>query len=106
MSASAGFRYVASRTTNASAAHSALPARTGAASAHDCDAVVVGGGPAGAAAAARLAAQGFVTILVDRATFPRDKVCGDFVGPAALAELADLGVTGTEAFGATNTIGD
>jgi geranylgeranyl reductase family protein len=106
MSASAGFRYVASRTTNASAAHSAPPARAGAAAAHDCDAVVVGGGPAGAAAAARLAARGFMTILVDRATFPRDKVCGDFVGPAALAELADLGVTGTEAFSATNTIGD
>jgi geranylgeranyl reductase family protein len=87
------------------AAHPARPTRT-AGSAHDCDAVVVGGGPAGAAAAARLAARGFMTILVDRATFPRDKVCGDFVGPAALADLADLGVTGTEAFGATNTIGD
>jgi geranylgeranyl reductase family protein len=72
----------------------------------DCDVVVVGGGPAGAAAAARLAAAGFTTIVVDRATFPRDKVCGDFVGPAALAELADLGVTGTEGFGATNTIGE
>jgi geranylgeranyl reductase family protein len=80
--------------------------RTGAAPAHDCDAVVVGGGPAGAAAAARLAARGFATIVVDRATFPRDKACGDFVGPAALAELADLGVTGTEAFAATNTIGE
>jgi 2-polyprenyl-6-methoxyphenol hydroxylase-like FAD-dependent oxidoreductase len=86
------------------AAHSARPTRT-AASAHDCD-VVVGGGPAGAAAAARLAARGFTAILVDRAAFPRDKVCGDFVGPAALAELADLGVTGTGALGATNTIGD
>ena len=78
---------------------------TGAAAGDDCDALVVGGGPAGAAAAARLAARGFTTIVVDRATFPRDKVCGDFVGPAALAELADLGVTGTEAFGATNKIG-
>src|SRR6516225_9351260 len=87
------------------AAHSAEPMRRGAASAHDCDAVVVGGGPAGAAAAARLAAGGFTTVVVDRDTFPRDKVCGDFVGPAALAELADLGVTGTEAFGATNIIG-
>ena len=71
----------------------------------DCDVAVVGGGPAGAAAAARLAAAGFTTIVVDRATFPRDKVCGDFVGPAALAELADLGVTGTEGFGMTNIIG-
>src|SRR5215470_2607777 len=84
----------------------AQPIRAGAASGHDCDAVVVGGGPAGAAAAARLAARGFTTIMVDRATFPRDKVCGDFVSPAALAELADLGVTGTGAFGATNAISD
>ena len=67
----------------------------------DCDVVVVGGGPAGAAAAARLAAGGFRTVLIDRASFPRDKVCGDFVGPMALAELADLGVAQTEAFGAT-----
>ena len=84
----------------------AQPMVTGAAAGDDCDALVVGGGPAGAAAAARLAARGFTAIVVDRATFPRDKVCGDFVGPAALAELADLGVTGTEAFDATNTIGE
>jgi geranylgeranyl reductase family protein len=74
--------------------------------AYDCDVIVVGAGPAGAAAAARLAARGLTTTVVDRATFPRDKVCGDFLGPAALAELADLGVAGTEAFGATNTISD
>jgi menaquinone-9 beta-reductase len=71
----------------------------------DCDVAVVGGGPAGAAAAARLAARGFRTVLIDRASFPRDKVCGDFVGPMALAELADLGVSKTAAFGATSTMG-
>ena len=71
---------------------------------HDCDVLVVGGGPAGAAAAARLAGRGFRTVLVDRARFPRDKVCGDFVGPMALAELADLGVAKLEAFGATSAM--
>jgi menaquinone-9 beta-reductase len=71
---------------------------------HDCDVIVVGGGPAGAAAAARLAGRGFRTVLVDRAWFPRDKVCGDFVGPMALAELADLGVTEAKAFAATSTM--
>jgi menaquinone-9 beta-reductase len=79
------------------------PMRAGA-TGHDCDVVIVGGGPAGAAAAARLAARGLVTVLVDRASFPRDKVCGDFVAPMALAELADLGVAQMGAFGATSTM--
>src|SRR5580698_3253260 len=81
----------------------APPARAGGPG-HDCDVVVVGGGPAGAAAAARLAAGGSRTVLVDRASFPRDKVCGDFVGRMALAELADLGVAEAEAFGATSAM--
>jgi len=83
----------------------AQPMRTGAPG-HDADAIVVGGGPAGAAAAARLAARGFRTVLIDRASFPRDKVCGDFIAPAALAELADLGVAQTEAFRATSKMSD
>ena len=37
------------------------------------DVAVVGGGPAGAAAAIRLARQGRDVVLVDKATFPRDK---------------------------------
>jgi menaquinone-9 beta-reductase len=81
------------------------PMRTGAPG-HDADAIVVGGGPAGAAAAARLAARGFRTVLIDRASFPRDKVCGDFVGPTALAELADLGVAQTPAFRSTSKMTD
>lgn len=58
----------------------------------DADVIVVGGGPAGSALATRLARAGVGVILVDRHEFPRDKVCGDFVGPGALAELAALGV--------------
>jgi geranylgeranyl reductase family protein len=79
----------------------AQPMRMGAPG-DDSDVIVVGGGPAGAAAAARLAVRGYRTVLVDRASFPRDKVCGDFVGPTALAELADLGVAKTKAFGTTS----
>ncbi|MBV9646800.1 MAG: geranylgeranyl reductase family protein, partial [Candidatus Eremiobacteraeota bacterium] len=58
----------------------------------DADVLIAGAGPAGAAAATSLARAGLDVILVDRARFPRDKVCGDFVGPVALAELHALGI--------------
>ena len=54
----------------------------------DADVIVIGAGPAGAATAAHLARSGVDVLLVDRERFPRDKVCGDFVGPVALGELA------------------
>lgn len=47
------------------------------------DVVVVGAGPAGATAACSLAKRGFEVLLLDRAEFPRDKPCGEFVNPAA-----------------------
>jgi geranylgeranyl reductase family protein len=57
------------------------------------DLIVVGAGPAGAAAAieARRLAPGARVLLLDRAAFPRDKACGDGIGPHAVAELAELG---------------
>jgi menaquinone-9 beta-reductase len=58
----------------------------------DADVIVAGAGPAGAAFAARLARAGHDVLMVDRARFPRDKVCGDFVGPLALVELEAIGV--------------
>ncbi len=54
---------------------------------------MVGGGPGGSAAAATLASGGASVILVDREPFPRDKVCGDFVGPAGIVELKRWGIT-------------
>ena len=54
------------------------------------DVCVEGAGPAGAAAACRLAERGIDAILVDRARFPRDKVCGDGVGPRMARALARL----------------
>ncbi len=56
------------------------------------DAVVVGAGPAGSTAALVLARGGARVALVDKATFARDKACGDLVGPRALALLASLGL--------------
>ncbi|MDP1805590.1 MAG: geranylgeranyl reductase family protein, partial [Acidimicrobiales bacterium] len=56
------------------------------------DVVVVGGGPAGAAAAIRLTEQGHEVVLVDKATFPRDKICGDGLTAGALRLLEALGL--------------
>ncbi|MET0400265.1 MAG: FAD-dependent monooxygenase [Longimicrobiaceae bacterium] len=55
------------------------------------DAVVVGAGPAGSAAAARLARAGFAVLLLDRAEFPRRKPCGECVNPAGVEALGRLG---------------
>ena len=56
------------------------------------DVLVIGGGPAGAAAAARLAVGGLRVILCERRREPERQVCGEFVSAAATAELAALGV--------------
>ena len=56
------------------------------------DVVVIGGGPAGSAAAIGLARAGGDVTLVDRARFPRDKVCGDGLTAGALRLLEDLGL--------------
>jgi menaquinone-9 beta-reductase len=56
------------------------------------DVVVIGSGPGGSVAALELARGGARVALVDKATFPRDKACGDMVGPRGLRLLADLGL--------------
>ncbi len=71
---------------------------------YDADVLVVGAGPAGAATAAHLARRGIDVLLLDRQHFPRDKVCGDFVGPAALVELQRLGITNLPEYEETNEI--
>ncbi|HET9052239.1 MAG TPA: geranylgeranyl reductase family protein [Candidatus Dormibacteraeota bacterium] len=70
----------------------------------DADVLVVGAGPAGAAAATHLRRAGLSVLLLDKRRFPRDKVCGDFVSPAAIAELDKLGVVATPGFAAVNRI--
>lgn len=56
------------------------------------DVLIVGGGPAGAAAAIRLARAGRAPELIERTTGPHDVVCGGFLGWDALAALARLGI--------------
>ncbi|HYH48740.1 MAG TPA: geranylgeranyl reductase family protein [Acidimicrobiia bacterium] len=58
-----------------------------------CDLLVVGGGPAGAAAAIRGAAAGLSVVVCDKASFPRDKTCGDGLTTSALRLLERLGLT-------------
>lgn len=54
------------------------------------DVAVVGGGPAGASCAALCAAAGQRVLLLERTTFPREKVCGDCLNPACWSVLERL----------------
>lgn len=70
----------------------------------DADIAIAGAGPAGAAAACHFARAGLRVVLFDQRRFPRDKVCGDFVGPAALEELDQLGLMSQQIFRRATTI--
>ena len=52
-----------------------------------CDVLIVGGGPAGSSCAWRLRGSGLDVAILDKAVFPRHKVCGGWITPAVLAEL-------------------
>src|SRR5436190_18368780 len=57
------------------------------------DVLIVGAGPAGSVAATVLARAGARVCIVDRARFPRDKLCGDTINPGTLARLRRLNLT-------------
>ncbi len=56
------------------------------------DVVIAGAGPAGSSLAIRLALQGSRVALVEQKSFPRHKVCGEFISPECLSHFRELGV--------------
>jgi geranylgeranyl reductase family protein len=59
----------------------------------EADVLVVGAGPAGCATATYLAQSGLDVLLLEKATFPREKVCGDGLTPRGVRALLGMGVT-------------
>lgn len=59
---------------------------------HVYDVAVIGAGIAGSSLAKSLADRGLDTILLDRKSFPRHKVCGEFMSPESLATLREMGL--------------
>ncbi|WP_017603823.1 geranylgeranyl reductase family protein [Nocardiopsis alkaliphila] len=60
---------------------------------HDADVIVVGAGPAGATTAYYLAQAGLDVLLLEKTSFPREKVCGDGLTPRAVKQLTSMGIT-------------
>lgn len=58
------------------------------------DVVIAGAGPAGSATAWHLARAGFQVVVVDRAAFPRDKPCSEYMSPETVRLLDAMGVVG------------
>ena len=64
------------------------------ASHHDtADVIVVGAGPGGSAAAYHLATAGLDVLLLEKTSFPREKVCGDGLTPRAVKALTSMGIS-------------
>ena len=65
----------------------------------ESDVIVVGAGPGGATAARYLAARGLDVALLEKAEFPRDKVCGDGLTPRCTRAMIRLGLDVSESAG-------
>jgi len=70
------------------------------------DVLVVGGGPAGAATATRLARLGHEVVVLEKTTFPREKPCAEYFSPGVVDALARLGaLEAVSALGAARPLG-
>ena len=69
-----------------------IPGTLGEQAGGSADVIVVGAGPAGSSTAAYLAMAGLDVLLLEKTTFPREKVCGDGLTPRAVRELITLGI--------------
>ncbi len=78
--------------SQAAAAPRAAAASAAIAAPTDADVIVVGAGPGGSATASYLARAGLDVLLLEKATFPREKVCGDGLTPRAVKALVGMGV--------------
>jgi geranylgeranyl reductase family protein len=75
------------------------PATTSADAANDADVIVVGAGPAGSSAAYWLATAGLDVALLEKTSFPREKVCGDGLTPRGTRALVEMGIDVSESNG-------
>jgi geranylgeranyl reductase family protein len=65
----------------------------------DADVIVVGAGPGGSATAQALAQTGLDVLLLEKTSFPREKVCGDGLTPRAVKSLVEMGIDTSDANG-------
>jgi geranylgeranyl reductase family protein len=65
-------------------------------SADTADVIIVGAGPAGSAAAYHLATAGLDVLMLEKTSFPREKVCGDGLTPRAVKALTTMGISTDE----------
>ncbi len=71
----------------------------------ESDVIVVGAGPGGSTAAKYLADRGLAVTLLEKSSFPREKVCGDGLTPRAVKQLIKLGIDVSEEAGWTHNYG-
>jgi geranylgeranyl reductase family protein len=69
------------------------------AASRDADVIVVGAGPGGSATAHHLARAGHDVLLLEKTSFPREKVCGDGLTPRAVRSLVSMGIDTSEQAG-------